>query len=107
MPSLSRISFQGRPPPRGVPGLSLIWRWLLSSTRPLLSQPSPVLLTPSFNPVIAGLLCYSPEFVPPGRLSGVCVTMLGVPSPLMPPFWICPLSCTLLGNYTTLLILNV
>src|SRR5258706_13663399 len=107
MPSLSRTSSPGRPTPHGVPGHSLIWLWPLSLTPPLRNRPSPVLLTPSFNPAIAGIHCCNPESAPPGSLSGGCVTMLGVLSPPQLPSWICPPSCTLLGTYTTLLNLPV
>src|SRR5258706_11921624 len=107
MPSIFQISSQGRPLPRGEPGHSLIWLWPPSSTHPLRNRPFPDLLTLSFSPATAVLPCCNPDFALPGSLSDGCVTMLDVPSPLTPPSWICPPSCTLPGTYTTLLSLPV
>src|SRR5258706_3301140 len=103
MPSLFRISSQGRPPLLGKPGLSLIWLLPPYSIHLLRSRLSPGFLTLSCSPVIADSPCYNPESAPLGNPFGVCVTTLDVPSLLLLPYWICPLFCTLPGGYTILL----
>src|SRR5258706_13301495 len=103
MPSLSRISSLGQPPPLGEPGLSLTWLSPTCSPRSLRNRLSPGLLTLSCSPVTAGLPCCNPESAPLGSPFGVYITTLGAPSLLMLPYWICLLFCTPPGNYTTLL----
>src|SRR5258706_16412209 len=101
MPNLSWISSQGRPPPLGVHGLSLIWLLPPCSTHPLRNRPSPDLLTLSCSPAIAGIPCCNPEFAPPGSPFGGCVTILDALSPLLLPFWTCLPFCIPPGTYTT------
>src|SRR5258706_12750618 len=103
MPNLFRISYQGRPPPLGVPGLSLIWLLPPYSTPPLRSRPSPGLLILSYSPAIAVLPCYNPEFAPPGSPLGSCVMKLDALSPLLMLAWLCLPYCIYPRSYTTLL----
>src|SRR5258706_6314841 len=103
MPSLYRISSLGHPPLLGVPGPSLTWLSHLCSTCLLRNRRSPGLLTPSCSPVTADLPCCSPESVLLGSPFDVYITMLDAPSLLLPRCWMRHLSCTLPGNYITLL----
>src|SRR5258706_6183489 len=103
MPSLFRISSQGRPPLLGKHGLLLTWLLPLCSIRLLRSRLSLGFLTLSYSPVIADSPCCNPESALLGNPFGVCVTTLDVHSLLLLPCWICHLFCTLPGGYTILL----
>src|SRR5258706_6088228 len=103
MPSSCPTSFLVRPPLLGAHGRSPIWTLLPSSTPPLGSGISLVLLTLYYSPVIVNLPNYSPGCALLGSPFDVCITTLDALSPLMLLCLTCHPCCTLPGSYTTLL----